>query len=198
MKKALGLLFGLCLISCSTAAYPATNNIAVAGMGTSECPQFLQHVRENPGMETTYFTWAQGVLSGWNMRAMADKRDVLNLALMAPDQQQAHVREYCEKHPDSAYFVADWRYQPELLSTRVIHHKYGRSITTCALRPFLVRRHPANDADPAVLVLNVHPVTPPSWLPVFEPKDASGGVRWIMLDNLGTDDLAMRAEKLLG
>ena len=76
-------------------------------MGTSECPQFLQHVRENPDiLETTYFTWAQGVLSGWNMRAMADKRDVLNLALMAPDQQQAHVREYCEKHPDSAYFVA--------------------------------------------------------------------------------------------
>jgi hypothetical protein len=92
MRKALGLLVGLCLLSCSTAAYPATNNIAVAGMGISECPEFLQHVRENPDMEISYFTWAQGVLSGWNIRAMADKRDVLNLALLTPDQQQAHVR----------------------------------------------------------------------------------------------------------
>ena len=89
MRKALGLLFGWCVLSYSTAAYPATDNIAVAGMGISECPQFLQHVRENPDMENIYFTWAQGLMSGWNTRGLADKRTILNLALITPDQQQA-------------------------------------------------------------------------------------------------------------
>ena len=32
--------------------------------------------------------------------------------------------------------------------------------------------HPAYEPDPAVLVLHLHPVTPPFWLPVLEPKDA--------------------------
>jgi hypothetical protein len=106
MSKALRLLFGLCLLPCSTAAYPATNNIAVSGMGAASCAEFLQQVRENPDMENIYFTWAQGLMSGWNTRGLADKRTILNLALITPDQQQAQVREFCETYPDGSYLGA--------------------------------------------------------------------------------------------
>ena len=106
MSKALRLLFGLCLMPSSTAAYPATNNIAVSGMGTASCVEFLQQVRENPDMENIYFTWAQGLMSGWNTRGLADNHKILYLALITPDQQQAQVREFCETYPDGSYLGA--------------------------------------------------------------------------------------------
>jgi hypothetical protein len=33
--------------------------------------------------------------------SLTDKRTILNLALITPDQQQAEVREFCETYPDS-------------------------------------------------------------------------------------------------
>lgn len=85
-------------ISCS--------NFAIMGLGTSTCSEYLEHVSKNSDIETFYFTYAQGLMSGWNTRGLADKRETLNLALMTLEQQQAHVREFCEKHPDDQYYVA--------------------------------------------------------------------------------------------
>ena len=78
MSKALRLLFGLCLLPCSTPAYPATNNIAVSGMGAASCAEFLQQVGENPDMENIYFTsrglkasCPVGTLEGWRTKEAA-------------------------------------------------------------------------------------------------------------------------------
>jgi hypothetical protein len=54
--------------------------VAIAGAGTKSCAEFGKIYKEMPEVADAVFTaWAQGYMSGQNIRSMADHRQTRNL-----------------------------------------------------------------------------------------------------------------------
>jgi hypothetical protein len=86
------------------ASYSGEPSLTV-GAGARSCAQFSQDYATSPDiMETLYFTWAQGYLTGFARASSAET----NLKPSSRDDkwQMAFVREYWGAHPLSPYSEA--------------------------------------------------------------------------------------------
>ena len=94
----------VCVLSSAMAE---GTNFNVAGAGASTCAQFAQAYATSPdGAEPLYFTWAQGFMSGLNTSAIARKTPSKDLASEPVAEQEAAIRDYCDKHPLQEYWEA--------------------------------------------------------------------------------------------
>lgn len=77
------------------------------GAGTSTCAVFAKQYAQKPDLaEDQFFDWAQGYLSGLNMRGKMDKSpDFQNLHGDIESQKQ-YIRDYCNGHPLALYMDA--------------------------------------------------------------------------------------------
>jgi hypothetical protein len=75
------------------------------GIGVATCGEFAQDYRRNPSQaEIDYFNWAQGYMSGANVRG--DFNLEHNLSAWFLDQQREFLRRYCNEHPLANYYSA--------------------------------------------------------------------------------------------
>ena len=80
------------------------------GLGAATCSQFASDYRRAPKtVETAYFGWAQGFLSGHNFAVLAHAKDsgvAPDLKSLSIEEQQAFIRQYCDSHPLGNYMDA--------------------------------------------------------------------------------------------
>jgi hypothetical protein len=95
-------IIALAMILTATVAN-AQQQMVLRGFGASSCSEFAQAYREDPTtVEGLYFTWAQGYMSGANVAG----RVLRDLAGRSLENQEAHIRSYCDNHPLSSYAEA--------------------------------------------------------------------------------------------
>ena len=93
-------------------AHPAqANDLAGMGVGYMTCTQFADFYKDDAeGVETGFFNWAQGFMSGVNFGNFTDEHAVagktVNLAAMELKEQKAFLRRYCDQHPLAQYVDA--------------------------------------------------------------------------------------------
>jgi hypothetical protein len=93
------------VVVCSpTAALAAAD---AAGLGTTSCAEFAEHVRVNPTRaEEVYYDWATGFLSGYTEANYDTHKPMRDLAAIPPAEKQRYLRIYCASHPLDDYFTA--------------------------------------------------------------------------------------------
>ena len=87
----------------------AAGEKAVAGAGVTTCAVFASRYKENlEKVEIIYFTWAQGFMSGLNTGLIASNSETPDLHPndFDTEDQQGHIRHYCDQHPLADYFEA--------------------------------------------------------------------------------------------
>jgi len=57
-------------------------------------------------IESLYFTWAQGFMSGLNLTFVANLHKFHDLGSTPMAEQKSQLREYCDEHPLSPYSSA--------------------------------------------------------------------------------------------
>jgi hypothetical protein len=100
-------------IICTTAAAlititSANAEMGAVGPGTGTCDNFTRFYLSSPKLaEGLYFSWAQGFLTGVNGIAIA-KKDATDrdLSSIPVEQQEQHLRDYCNDHPLALYMQA--------------------------------------------------------------------------------------------
>lgn len=94
-------LFGLIILLCSL--LPAIGNAesyTAMGAGAGTCAEFAKGYRKSPrDVETLFFTWAQGWMTGVNQLAAGYGKPQRDLDSVTVEKQQAFIRQYCDKHP---------------------------------------------------------------------------------------------------
>ena len=98
---------GLFLLMAPDAA--AAVEDAMAGAGLTTCAVFASRYKENPEkVGIIYFTWAQGFMSGLNTGLIASHSETPDLHPndFDTEDQQGHIRHYCDQHPLADYFEA--------------------------------------------------------------------------------------------
>jgi hypothetical protein len=83
----------------------ANAGIAATGPGTQTCGEFAKSYQLSPrAAEDHYFAWAQGFMGGLNAAAIG-RNDGTNrdLSSISFEQQQQHLRAYCNDHPLATY-----------------------------------------------------------------------------------------------
>src|SRR4026208_1573045 len=76
------------------------------GAGTKSCAVFARTYKDKPKTaEMIYFSWAQGYMSGVNVAAGINNRDVrsANLNAMPVTAQQRYIRDFCARNPLKDY-----------------------------------------------------------------------------------------------
>ena len=94
----------------TTRATAQESRAALMGVGATPCAEFTQEYRRNPsGADAVFFSWAQGFMSGLNMTRIALKRPLSDLSAWSVPEQQARLRQLCDKSPllPYAYAVED-------------------------------------------------------------------------------------------
>jgi hypothetical protein len=100
MRLLFMLLAGVLLGSPAAAA----EQFAVMGPGAGTCTEFNKFRRlDARRAEDFFFNWTQGYLSGWNSAQIDAKRPYRDLKSVSVDEQQAFLRRFCDKNPDSPY-----------------------------------------------------------------------------------------------
>jgi len=85
----------------------ATQEFALMGVGAQTCGQFANLYRRAPNaVETTYFSWAQGYMSGINMMRVGTDGASQNMASISVEAQQRMLREYCNERPLADFIEA--------------------------------------------------------------------------------------------
>ena len=79
----------------------AQQHFDAQGFGLSSCAEYAADYRRSPeALETIYFTWAQGFISGVN----ADRaNDFFDLKAKTPHEMRRLIRQYCNAHPLANY-----------------------------------------------------------------------------------------------
>ena len=106
------------LMTASTAA--ADEKFYMAGAGSFSCGKFIADKEDDEALRVVYFSWAQGFLSGLNMKYFLGKESDTVLAaytesatdLSDYDALQFWMENYCEENPLDLYVVATiklWR-----------------------------------------------------------------------------------------
>ena len=102
--KLLPLLLLPLALPTSAAAYEAGE---LYGLGGRTCAEFAQAYSKNPEMiESLYFTWAQGFMSGLNLTFVANLHKFADLGSTSMAEQKGQLRDYCNQHPLSPYYSA--------------------------------------------------------------------------------------------
>lgn len=85
----------------------AATDYPLMGIGLGSCSVFASQYRQwGVTIETSYFAWAQGFMSGLNMAAPHAGRDARNLKAITTEDQEARLRSYCDQHPSGDYIDA--------------------------------------------------------------------------------------------
>jgi len=92
------------LVWCSAPA--RSEPMAMAGVGSVTCSKFAQDFRRSTDTEVVYFTWAQGLMSGYNVSLLVAKDNARDLLAKPLDEQKAYLRSYCDRHPLQDYYQA--------------------------------------------------------------------------------------------
>jgi hypothetical protein len=79
----------------------------IVGVGTQSCAEFAKDYQANPKTaEAIYFAWAQGFMSGLNIRNGVLKIPRRDINAWPYDRQQRNIRQFCDQRPLSSYFDA--------------------------------------------------------------------------------------------
>lgn len=84
----------------------AQNAIAAEfeGAGIKLCSDFTEFYKSDPSTASNiYFDWAEGFMSGLNI---ASTSDTTAFKTMTAEQQEAHIRNFCDAYPTAKYFKA--------------------------------------------------------------------------------------------
>jgi hypothetical protein len=84
----------------------AAEELMGAGAGYQSCAQFTKFYRNNANptvIESAFFSWAQGFMSGWNGAMRDDKVLKVDLSAMTVAEQKKYLRDYCDKQPLKTY-----------------------------------------------------------------------------------------------
>jgi hypothetical protein len=80
--------------------------MAGAGVGSELCSEF-NRVAVQPEFEGAFFSWAQGMISGWNLALIDDHHDqTVEMAGLTPEEQRAALRNFCRDNPSKKYIQA--------------------------------------------------------------------------------------------
>jgi hypothetical protein len=77
--------------------------MAGKGPGISPCSQYNAS-RGDEKEESVFMSWAEGFLTGYNMRTKS--AEMVELSALTGSQQLQFVRDYCDQHPDKRYIEA--------------------------------------------------------------------------------------------
>jgi hypothetical protein len=97
-----------CALACAAliAAVSPVTAYPIQGIGSNSCAQFAADYRKNPEIwEISYFTWAQGYMSGLNISAMGAGNRPRDLAGDYSAQKQK-IRSFCDQSPLKSYMSA--------------------------------------------------------------------------------------------
>ncbi len=114
MKKRALFAAAITVIWAGTAR---SEEIAGIGLGNYTCAQFAKAYRVSGGsdaVETSFFIWAQGFMTGWNIAVGDQKVFRIDLSAMKYDAQKKFVRDYCDKHPLKTYLEAVMALQAQM------------------------------------------------------------------------------------
>lgn len=85
----------------------ADDDYVVVGGGAQSCGEFGQLYGQNPAVtEQSFYTWAVGFMSGWNMAASWAGTPERNLSAESAAAEMQDLREYCDEHPLATYMEA--------------------------------------------------------------------------------------------
>jgi hypothetical protein len=105
--KLIGSLLGIVmLVASGSSSYAADTPNWAMGVGSQSCAKFAQDYAKDVSAELFYFTWAQGFMTGLNMVAALDKKNIRNMGGEIIQLQQQRIREYCSEHPLDDYMQA--------------------------------------------------------------------------------------------
>lgn len=75
------------------------------GVGAEICAEF-NRVAAKPEMEAIFLSWAQGMISGWNLALIDDHSQTVEMAALTSDEQKTVLRDYCRDNPKKKYIQA--------------------------------------------------------------------------------------------
>lgn len=81
----------------------ASVNVAGKGPGISPCSQYTAS-RDDEKEEHVFYSWAEGFLTGYNMKAKS--ADMVELSALTAAQQLQFLRGYCDQNPDKKFVEA--------------------------------------------------------------------------------------------
>ncbi|HUC63779.1 MAG TPA: hypothetical protein VMA53_00030 [Stellaceae bacterium] len=85
----------------------AATDYPLMGIGLGSCSLFASQYRQwGATIETSYFAWGQGFMSGLNMAGPHAGREARNLKAITTEEQEARLRAYCDQHPSEDYIDA--------------------------------------------------------------------------------------------
>lgn len=87
-----------------SSAMAADKPFVMMGVGTATCGDFAREYQQiGTQLEATYFAWAQGFMSAVNIAKMRQSSSFKDLHAWSVDQEEAHIRGYCDQHPLGDY-----------------------------------------------------------------------------------------------
>jgi hypothetical protein len=95
MRKDLFVVIFLLAATCAQA-----QTAKIVGIGASSCAHFNEETARSPSTQRDYFAWAQGFMSGVELRAPLGQDEKLDLAppSFPLNKQAAFLREFCSKN----------------------------------------------------------------------------------------------------
>jgi len=96
MKSKWGIALVLAMLIQPTSSRA---DFAYAGMGATSCGKIADGYRQNPtAIEGAMMSWAQGFMSGLNVKELANGQ-YRDLQAMTIEAQEQNLRSYCDEHP---------------------------------------------------------------------------------------------------
>ena len=80
------------------------DELVLVGPGALSCGKIIADIEDDKTFRTTYFFWAQGFLSGLNLKYFQNWQSATDLS--DPDALKLWIQNYCEENPLDVYVVA--------------------------------------------------------------------------------------------
>lgn len=103
--KAAGYEPGSATVTKPVASSSDLSKLAALRFDDYSCADIARLRKTSPGVDTLFFTWARGYISGWNMSAEQPMLRVDPAAMPAFDQLK-FMREFCDANPLSSIWLA--------------------------------------------------------------------------------------------
>jgi hypothetical protein len=82
----------------------STTKLAALRFDDHSCADIARLRKTNAAIDSLFFTWARGFISGWNASA---EKGILKVdpAALRPDDQLKFIRAFCEANPSKLYLA---------------------------------------------------------------------------------------------
>jgi hypothetical protein len=77
----------------------------MAGAGVLPCSEYVKAARSNDPTAGGFVAWAQGLMTGFNLARLDDRKSTHPLVL-SPERQAAFLLAWCTKYPDRQFVMA--------------------------------------------------------------------------------------------